>query len=88
MLALIPLVISNWRIVFVVGAVCALIGLGLYTRSHLIAEGEQAALQKVESANAQAQDAAARAAQTVDACFNAGGAWDRDAGVCHPAAGH
>ena len=89
MLALIvPFLISNWRMVGVVVIGAGILAAGLTYRHALIVEGEQKALQKVEDANAQSNAAAAKAAKTVDDCFNAGGTWDRDSGVCSPAAGH
>jgi len=85
-LALLPLALANWRILAIGAACAAVVAGGLYYRHELIVQGENEALQKVEDANAQSQATAAKAAKTVDDCFNAGGTWDRDAGVCNPAA--
>jgi len=82
MLALIPFVLSNWR-VFLYGGTAIAIGLlALHERSVLINQGAQQAIEKVEKSNEQAKSAADAAQAKVDACYAAGGTWDRVNSVC------
>ena len=85
MLAIALFALKNWRATLALLALIALIGAGVAYRRELLATGGQAALKKVEDANAQSESLAAKAAQTVEACDAARGAWDRDAGKCVPA---
>lgn len=79
--------LSNWRLLAIAGGVAALIGSGLYLRSSLIAQGERAALEQVDEANAKARAKADAASEAVSLCGARGGLWNRADGVCEPAAG-
>ena len=59
-----------------------LIGFGVYERHKLIVEGEQIAIEKVETANAAAQAKAKEGQNDVASCYDLGGAWDRTSGMC------
>jgi hypothetical protein len=59
-----------------------LVGFGLYERHKLIVEGEQIANERVEKANAAAQAKAKEGQNDVASCYDSGGAWLRDRGVC------
>jgi hypothetical protein len=59
-----------------------LVGFGLYERHKLILEGEQIANERVEKANAAAQAKAKEGQDDVANCYDAGGTWLRDRGVC------
>lgn len=87
MLAFIPFVLGNWRLLAYGSAIAALIGLGLYEHHKIYVEGEQAAVQNVEKANAQASAQAQVGSDTVDLCYRSGGIWDRATGVCQHNAG-
>lgn len=82
MLALIPFVLSNWR-VFLVGGTAIAIGLwALHERTDLIHQGAQQAIEQVEKRNAQELSAADAAQSKVDGCYSGGGTWDITRGVC------
>jgi hypothetical protein len=71
-------------------AIVALLGLvsfGLYERHKLIVEGEQIAIEKVEKANAAAQAKAKEGQDDVATCYDSGGTWLRDRGVCDTSSG-
>ena len=86
MLALVPLLLSNWKLFLYGGLIAGVVGYALYYRHELIVQGEQRALEQVKDANDAERDHAVAAAKNVDDCYTAGGVWDRDVGVCnHPA---
>lgn len=85
MLALVPFLISNWRLVVTGVALGA--GLAwLAVEHHKVYDaGEAAAIQKVEKNDANNLSAADAAQKLVDDCYAGGGTWNRSNGVCfHP----
>lgn len=82
MLTILGLVLGNWKL-FLYGAIIAgVTGWGAYKWHEQYVRGEAAAIEQVEKANAESMAKAVAAAHTVDACFSAGGTWDRAAGLC------
>lgn len=65
-----------------IAALIGLVGFGLYERHKLIVEGEKIAIEKVEKANAAAEAKAKEGQDDVANCYDAGGIWLRDRGVC------
>jgi hypothetical protein len=64
----------------------ALVAFGVYERHKLIVEGEQIAIEKVNKANAAAAAKAKEGQDDVANCYDAGGTWLRDRGVCDTSA--
>ena len=60
-------------------------GLGwlAWERHELIIQGEAKAIEDVRKARCRRTLRAVTAAKTVDACYAAGGNWDRDNGLCN-----
>jgi hypothetical protein len=87
MLALIPVLLSNWKMIFYGGVIAAVIGFGLYEYHHIYAAGEAAALEQVNKSNEQSEKNAEQGSSAVDACYAGGGTWDRVNGVCVRPAG-
>lgn len=85
MLAIIPFLFSNWRLVLIGAGVGA--GLAWLAVEHhkVYVAGETAAIQKVEKRNAQELSAADAAQAKVDGCYTHGGTWNRSDGVCYGA---
>ena len=81
-LALIPFFLSNWKAVLIAGFVAGGLAWLAWERHELILQGEHQAQQEIIDANDKAMALAISAAHTVDACFAAGGTWDRAAGLC------
>ena len=82
MLALLELVLKNWRLFAYAAAVVAVLGWLAYEHHEIFTSGEQAAIRRVEQANENARSKADQAAKTVDACFASDGDWDRAHGLC------
>lgn len=84
MLAILGLLISNWRLVFIGAAVGAGLGWLAYEHHKIYAEGEAAAIQKVEKDNAASEGTADKAQAEVQACYARGArfSWDRTRSVC------
>lgn len=82
--ALLPLLISNWRIVAVVAGGLALAGWLGCERIKLLNEGAQRERAKIEDANDAAKQRADDGAKTVEDCYLRGGSWDRPSGRCLP----
>jgi hypothetical protein len=87
MLALLPLLLSNWKMVFYGGVIAAVIGFGVYEYHKIYAAGEAAAISNVERANEESEKKAEQGSSAVDACYAGGGTWDRVNGVCVRPAG-
>ncbi len=85
--AIFEFVLKNWRVFLALTILAALAGALGYERIEGRHEGEAAVTQKIENANAEEMRRAQAAAKTVDDCVAAGGDWNRDRGVCDPAAG-
>ena len=87
MLALVPILLGNWKMIFYGGVIAAVIGFGLYEYHHIYAAGEAAATQEINNANAKSEKNADQGSSDVDACYAGGGIWDRTDGVCERPAG-
>lgn len=85
--ALLAFAFANPRLIFYGGLIAAIIGFGLHEWHVIYVSGQRAALEQVEKANEQANKAANSGSTSVDACFAAGGTWDRATGVCQTNAG-
>ena len=81
MLTLLTLIPTAWRLIAVGALVASVSGVLVYEHK-LVVEGETIEKQKIEDANAAERAKAKLGSDAVDGCFAAGGAWNRDAGVC------
>jgi hypothetical protein len=80
--------LKYWRVWLVLAALAALSGWAVRERFKLLSEGRQQELTKIEDANNVSRKEADKGSETVEQCFDDGGAWDRDNGVCeHPSPG-
>ena len=82
----IDMLVKHWRAVAIIGCCLALIGIGAYERVKGYEQGKTSAITKIEKANDEEMRRATSAAKTVDDCYSAGGDWDRQLGLCKPAA--
>jgi hypothetical protein len=82
MLAILSLILSNWRPLAYAGLAAAALAFGAYEYHHIYSEGESAAIQNVEKANDQERAKAQQGDDAVRACYAHGGDWDRTTGVC------
>jgi hypothetical protein len=82
-LPLISFVFGNWKSVLIGGAIAAGLGWLAYEHHKILAEGAAQERQQIERANDEEMSRAVAAAKSVDACFAAGGTWDRDHGSCN-----
>lgn len=79
------LLIKYWRVGLIAAGLLGLSGWALWERHALLEEGRQRELTKIEDANHAAEHKADQGSNAVDDCFGAGGAWNRDDGMCeHP----
>lgn len=85
MLTIFGLLLGNWRLFAIGGAALAAVSWLGYEHHKIYVEGETAAIQNVEQANAQALSQATVGSDQVDVCYRGGGTWDRATGVCHHA---
>ena len=75
--------VKDWIYLFLIAA----LGIGVLTvRSHWINLGRSEAVADITAANQKANDNAGKGIKDVTACYDAGGTWNRDRGVCDPAA--
>lgn len=75
-----------WRVWLYAGLVVAALGVVAYYHHSWYDQGYDAEKAKIEAANKKANDDALTDQKNVDACYAAGGDWNRDRGVCdHPA---
>ena len=79
---LIKWALAHWRFALVILVIVATVIFGGYERVKGYRAGSTAAVEKIEKANTEEMRRAHAAAKTVDDCDAAGGAWDRDLGVC------
>ena len=84
-LALVDLVVKNWKAALVAAAIALTLWTGAFLYEKGVHKGEAAVTQKITKANAEEMRRAQAAAKTVDDCAAAGGDWDRDVGLCSAA---
>lgn len=83
MLTLLALIPTAWRFIALGGLILAAGSFIAYEHHKIIAEGEKIEQQKIEAANGAARKKADQGSAAVDSCGAAGGAWDRNAGLCN-----
>jgi uncharacterized protein (UPF0333 family) len=76
-LGLIPL--KDW---LYIGIVVVALGSVAYFHHSWYNQGYQAAIADINAANAKANENASKGQTSVDDCFNSGGSWDRNNGLC------
>ena len=82
----IDMLVKHWRAVAIIGSALALLAFGAHERLKGYEQGKTSAITKIEKANDEEMRRATSAAKTVDDCYSASGDWDRQLGLCKPAA--
>ena len=82
MLGIVSFVFQNWKLFAVAAALAGAFAWFEVQQHNAFTQGQQAATQRVEQANDASQKRAVQGQTDVDGCYRAGGAWDRDHGLC------